>query len=84
MKEQATYKKEPVPLSFSYEGKTYLGMAMPLQESCSEDVCFALSVVLNEDTLGVISCGRNLHWTMSGVEQGLVDKIGQEILLWYE
>lgn len=78
-------KTEPIPLSFTYKGNTYSGVASPIRSSCNEDVCFELDVTLNSESLGTISCGKNLIWTMKGVsDQGLVDKLGEEIVLWYE
>lgn len=84
MKEEKTYKKEAVPLKVSYKGKKYTGIARPLSDTCREGVCFELEVVLNDLSPGIIFAGKDLHWTMDGVEQGLVNAIGEEILLWYE
>lgn len=78
-------KTEPVPLFFNYKGTSYNGVARPIQASCSDDACFELDVVLNSESLGTISCGSNLNWSMKEVnDQGLIDKIGEEIALWYE
>jgi hypothetical protein len=79
------YKTETVPIDIEYNGKRYNGYAKPLADACSEDVCYELDVTLNNEHLGTISCGKNLQWTIRNFEdQGLVDKIGEEILLWYE
>lgn len=78
-------KTEPIPLSFEYKGTRYSGVANPIKASCNEMACFEMDVVLNSESLGTISRGNNLVWTMKGVsDQGLVDKIGEEITLWYE
>jgi hypothetical protein len=84
MKEEQTYKKEPVPLDFSYKGKSYKGHAIPLSDTCSREVCFELEVVLNNISMGIISSGPGARWNMSGVDQGLINIIGEKILLWYE
>jgi hypothetical protein len=79
------YKKEPVPLNITHNGVKYEGLATPLSTSCAEGVCFELDVTLNDDNLGTIYCGNDMHWTMKNMaDQELVEKIGQEILLWYE
>jgi hypothetical protein len=79
------YKRNPVPLSITHKDKHYEGSATPLSTSCSEGVCYELDVTLNNENLGTIYCGNDLHWTMKGIpDQELVNKIGEEILLWYE
>ena len=79
------YKLENVPLSFRYKGVEYKGMAVPLTDSCHDEVCFELDLTLNGEHLGTIWCGRNMQWKLRGTtDQGLVDKAGGEIALWYE
>lgn len=76
---------EPIPLSFEYKGSHYSGLASPIKASCNENVCWEMDVILNSEALGTISRGNNLIWTMKGIsDQGLVDKIGEEIALGYE
>jgi hypothetical protein len=78
-------KKDPIPLSFEYKGKNYNGIAKPISASCNNEVCFEMDVILNNEFIGTISCGSNLIWTMKeATDQKLVDKIGEEIVLWYE
>ncbi|MGZ3919459.1 MAG: hypothetical protein ACXVNM_02860 [Bacteroidia bacterium] len=77
-------KKDPVPLSINYKGNTLKGEAIPLSTSCAEGVCFELDVTLNNDHLGTIYCGSDMHWIMKNMaDQDLVNKIGEEIQLWY-
>jgi hypothetical protein len=79
------YKTETVPLELEYNGRHYKGMATPLNTSCREEVCFELDVTLNGEHLGTIYCGNDMKWKIRGfTDQGLVDKIGEQILLWYE
>jgi hypothetical protein len=76
---------QPVPISFGHHGKNYTGTATPIRSSCREGVCYELDVVLNGKPIGTIYCGNDLKWTIKGVtDQDLVDKIGEDILLWYE
>lgn len=92
MKKEAIYKTETVPLELDYNGRHYRGQAVPVRSSCSQEVCFELDVTLNGERLGHIYCGKNMQWRLEGAadqllvdkNQLLVDKIGQEILLWYE
>jgi hypothetical protein len=80
----AQLEKEPVPIEIVYKDKTYKGEAMPISQTCREEVCYELEVTLNDENLGIIHCGDK-GWRMKNVkDQGLVDAIGQEIALWYE
>jgi methyltransferase-like protein len=79
------HKTDPIPLSFTYQGKKYTGLAQPIKASCNDDVCFEMEIILNREFRGTISCGSNLKWSGKGaVDQQLIDKIGEEIVLWYE
>jgi hypothetical protein len=83
--EAGNYKTEEVPIAIEHNGKRYNGKAIPLATSCSENVCYELDVTLNDEHLGTIYCGNDLKWSMRNIsDQGFVDKIGEEILLWYE
>jgi hypothetical protein len=85
MEAAGNYKTEEVPIDIVYKSQLYKGKAVPLATSCSENVCYELDVTLNGENLGTIYCGNDLRWKMRYVQdQGLVDKIGEEILLWYE
>jgi hypothetical protein len=78
------YKSEPVPLDFTHNGNRYQGTAVPLATSCREGVCFELEVILNGRSVGTIYCGTDMRWVLKGAtDQQLVEKIGEEILLWY-
>jgi hypothetical protein len=76
-------EKEPVPLEFEYGGKKYKGEGVPVPETCDEDVCYQLDVELNDQALGIIRCAKS-GWKMDGVEQELVEAIGDEIFAYYE
>jgi hypothetical protein len=77
-------EKEPVPIEIEYKGKNYKGEGIPISQTCKEDVCYELEIVLNDENLGIIHC-TDKGWKMKNVkDQGLVDAIGEEIALWYE
>jgi hypothetical protein len=76
-------EKDPGPLEFEYGGKKYKGEGIPVPETCDEDVCYQLDVALNDQALGIIRCAKS-GWKMDGVEQDLVDAIGEEIFAFYE
>ncbi|HEY4195893.1 MAG TPA: hypothetical protein VGM63_10185 [Mucilaginibacter sp.] len=76
-------EKEPVHLEFEYEGKAYKGEAVPIPETCSDDVCYEAEVSLNDEELGIIRCAKS-GWKMDRMEQELVDAIGNELFLYYE
>jgi hypothetical protein len=79
------YKTETVPLSLQHNGKIYKGEAVPISTSCLKEVCFELDVTLNSEHLGTIYCGNDLQWKIRNfADQDLVNKIGEQILLWYE
>lgn len=83
--EDEYYKTEPIPLDITYKGQKYTGFAKPVRSSCHDDACFELEVTLNDKDLGTITCAKNLQWQMKGmIDQELTNKIGEEILLWYE
>jgi hypothetical protein len=79
------YKTEAVPIEFEHKGKKYKGEAKPIASGCRDNVCFELDVTLNNTYYGTITCERNLKWIIRNcADQELVNKIGNEILLWYE
>lgn len=82
--EKVSYKTERVPIDLIYLGVRYKGEAIPIPSSCREEVCFDLEIILNGESRGII------HSTMDGwkmekaADQGLIDAVGEQILLWYE
>jgi hypothetical protein len=77
-------KFETVPLRFEFKDKSYEGYAVPMMESCQDGICNELDITLNDRHLGVIRCAKQ-GWRMTAVKpQGLVNVIGEKILLWYE
>lgn len=79
----AQLESDPVPLAFEHKGKLYKGEGIPITETCHEGVCYELSVSLNDENLGIIRCAKS-GWKLDGVEQDLVDAIGNQIFLYYE
>ncbi|HYF31546.1 MAG TPA: hypothetical protein VD993_10545 [Chitinophagaceae bacterium] len=80
----AEYTTNPVPIEVEYNGKIYTGEGKPISQSCKDGVCFELDITLNNEHLGIIHCTDD-GWKMDKVQdQGLVNAIGEEILLWYE
>ncbi len=49
-------EKEPVPLEIEYKEKIYKGEAIPISQTCKEEVCYELEVTLNDENLGIIHC----------------------------
>ncbi len=85
MKKTDDYTITAVPIEFEHNRKNYKGEAKPLSDSCRDNVCFELDVVLNGEYFGTISAEKNLKWKIRNcADQELVNKIGEEILLWYE
>jgi hypothetical protein len=79
-----TYKQQPVPIDIEYNGKNYKGAGVPVSYTCKEGVCFELDITLNNQHLGIIKYDRD-QWKMDNVhDKGLVEAIGNEIMLWYE
>jgi hypothetical protein len=75
---------ETVPLEFSHAGEHFTGFAEPLNTNCREEDCYEFNVMLNNEMLGTIYRGHDASWTMRGISnQELVDRIGEEIWLWY-
>ena len=80
----AQLKKDPVPLEIEYNGDTYKGEAIPIPAACHDGVCDELGVTLNDEYLGIIKCTKG-GWKMDGAsDKKLIQKIGEEIFLWYE
>jgi hypothetical protein len=78
-------KNEEVPIGLEHNGVTYQGSARPLATSCREGVCYELDVTLNGEHLGTIYCGNDYKWHLQHqADQGLTDKIGEQIFLWYD
>jgi len=80
----AQLEKDPVPLEIEYDGKTLVGEAIPINQTCHDGVCDELDITLNDQHLGIIKCTKG-GWKMDGVEdKKLINAIGEEIFLWYE
>lgn len=76
-------EKDPIPLEFEYDGKTYKGEAVPIAETCTDDICYEAEVSLNDEEIGIIRCAKS-GWKMDHVEPKLTEAIGNEISLYYE
>jgi hypothetical protein len=79
----AQLESDPVPLEFEYKGNLYKGEGIPITETCHDGFCYELSISLNDENLGIIRCAKS-GWKLDGVEQDLVDAIGNQIFLYYE
>lgn len=77
-------EKEPIPIDIEYKGTRYKGEGLPVSQTCKDEVCYELDIILNDQPMGIIHCTDN-GWRMKNVkDQKLVDAIGEEIALWYE
>ena len=75
---------KPVLLDFTYDGDMFIGEAKPILDSWHDGVCEELAVELNGVMLGTIRFTPK-GWRMdTDLDQGLVDQIGERILLWYK
>lgn len=80
----AQLEKDPVPLEIEFDGKTYKGEAIPVNQTCHDGVCDELDITLNDENLGIIKCTKG-GWKMdTQKDQKFVDAIGEEIFYWYE
>jgi hypothetical protein len=80
----AQLEKDPVPLEIEYDGKTYRGEAVPVNQTCHDGVCDELDITLNDENMGIIKCTKG-GWKMdTQKDQKFVDAIGEEIFYWYE
>jgi hypothetical protein len=77
-------EEKPVPVEFEYEKVKYKGEAIPIRETCKDGVCYSLDVTLNGEHKGIIHRAKT-GWKMKEIkDQGMIDAIGQSIMLWYE
>jgi hypothetical protein len=77
-------EQDPIPLEFELKGKKYKGEAVPILDTCYNEVCFELDISLNEKQLGIIKKAKS-GWKMDLVKDpDLIDAIGERIMLWYE
>ncbi|GAA4792763.1 hypothetical protein GCM10023231_21190 [Olivibacter ginsenosidimutans] len=79
----AMLESDPIPLEFDYKGKSYKGEGIPISATCQKGFCYELSITLNDESLGIIRCAKS-GWKMDGVEQGLVDAIGQQVFAYFD
>lgn len=80
----AQLEKDPVPLEIEYNGETYKGEAIPVNQTCHDGVCDELDITLNDENLGIIKCTKG-GWKMdTQKDQKFIDAIGEEIFYWYE
>src|SRR5690606_18272429 len=75
-------EKDPVPIDFEYEGKTYKGEGIPITETCQNGVCYELAITLNDESLGIIRCAKS-GWKMDNVDQGLTNAIGDQVFRYF-
>ena len=74
-------EKEPIPIEFEYKEKLYKGEAMPISQTCKEDVCYEFEILLNEENFGIIHATEK-SWKMKNIkDQKLVNAIGEEMTL---
>ncbi|HYD20420.1 MAG TPA: hypothetical protein VEB40_03010 [Flavipsychrobacter sp.] len=76
-------KTMPVDLNFSYRGKDYKGVGIPVISSCENGVCQQMDITLNKKHLGVVKLGKN-GWRITGASQGLAKAIGSQIMQHYD
>jgi hypothetical protein len=80
----AQMEKEPIPLEFDHDGKTYKGDAIPVKPTCHGGMCNELEITLNDEEIGVIKLMKS-GWKMdNSKDQKFINAIGEEINLWYE
>jgi hypothetical protein len=78
-------KHEDVPLNIEHKGTRYEGIASPLLSSCRDGNCYEFDVVLNNEPLGTIYSGLDHQWVLQNLaDQELIEKIGEQIRLWYD
>jgi hypothetical protein len=76
-------QKEPLPISFEYEGKQYEGDAIPISQTCVDGICAELDITLNDRHIGIIKRLKRSWKIDNAEEQKFVDAIGNEIEKWY-
>lgn len=76
-------EKRPVPLEIQYKDRTLKGEATPVPQTCEEEHCFELEVLLDEQNLGIIHL-TDKGWKMKHVaDKKMVDAIGTDIENFY-
>jgi hypothetical protein len=76
-------EKDPIPLEFEHEGVVYKGEAIPIAETCAEDVCYEADVTLNDENIGIIRCTKS-GWKLDRAEPKLIELIGDLIFRYFE
>jgi hypothetical protein len=76
-------EKEPIPVEFEYNGKSYKGEAVPITQTCLDGVCTKLDVTLNDEQVGIIRYLKSGWKIDNNPDKKFVKAIGQEILNWY-
>lgn len=80
----AQVEKEPVPLEFDFDGKKYRGEAIPITQACSNGICLAHDITLNDHYLGILHKMKS-GWKMDEESnKKLVNTIGEGIANWYK
>ncbi|TWI91032.1 hypothetical protein [Chitinophaga japonensis] len=76
-------EKEPIPIAFEYNGRSYEGEAIPITQTCLDGICTKLDVILNDEQVGIIRY-RKSGWKIEGnKDRKFVNAIAREILNWY-
>jgi hypothetical protein len=80
----AQLQKEPVPIEFEYDGSVYRGEAVPISQTCHDEICEEFDITLNDEHVGIVRRMKN-GWKMTEInDKHLTDAIGNAIVLWYE
>jgi hypothetical protein len=79
----AQLEHEPIPIEFGYNDILYKGEGVPINQTCSDDVCMEVEITLNNENMGIIKHYKS-GWKMDRVEPGLAKAIGAEIDEYYE
>lgn len=72
-------KKAPIPLDITYNNIRYKGDAMPIPETCHDDLCEEYDITLNDENMGILRRMKS-GWRMDGVaDKKLIKAIGEKL-----
>ena len=81
--EQEPEKSVPIEFDFTYKGRHYEGIGIPVMSSCENGVCKQVDITLNNKHVGVIRLTPK-GWRITGQPQAFVNTIGDLISRFYE
>jgi hypothetical protein len=92
MSAQASQNKEPIPINFEFEGKTFTGLARPSGQ-CQNEICSQYDLFVEDKIKAELVKDSSGKWIFKNIKDEhlqkvntvkLAERIGDQIGAWYD